>query len=546
MSENANLKSLADRMADGTATQAEAARLSALLRNQPELRDAYTAYLDTHALLAWEFRSEVAGDPTAQTIPAPPITINRPFAAWLPWSLTVAALTVAAVALWRSGRSEPNPIAPVANSSPTAPHVAQPNSPADSLLALVVDEAGAKFAAGRAPQGVGIRAGDYELVEGVVHFRFTHGADLVLAAPARLSITDLAHAHLAYGSIRVIAPPTAAGFTIVTPAAQYIDLGTEFGLRVNATDGASDLHVFDGQVNVGDTGSGKILSEEIEGNSSRYVRGRATSVPELKASDFPDPAAIGFARWREYEQRMTRERGLRGFYPFRRQVDGRTVDDHTLANTHVDHAAGDGRIHGARWASGRWPGKDALLFDRDDDYVELDISGELSQLTIAAWIKVDRLDFELNAILNTNLSPTGGMHFQLTRQGLPRGGVLGTKCRDDFVGRPVPLGEWSHVAMVIDSDARSQKFYVNGELSRTRPQLAHAVIRPGTMRLGNWLPAVNGFETPRALRGRVDELAIWNRALTEKELAELIEAGRPGRLWNTQPFESTTAQIAKP
>jgi hypothetical protein len=545
MTEHDDLKHLADTLADGTAQAADATRLSALLRDRPDLRDIYAAYLDTHALLCWEFRSDPAAD--RSTTPAAPVVVApRAPAAWLPWSLALAALVIAAVALWRSARIDPAGTPPrgsIAAAAGTGPASSPPAAaPAvDPLLALVVDEACAKFAAGRGPQGVGIRAGDYELLEGVVHLRFTHGADLVLAGPARLSVADLTHAHLAYGSIRVIAPPTAAGFTVATPAADYIDLGTEFGLRVNAADGASDLHVFDGQVNIGDSRSGKVLSEEFEGSSSRYVQGAAVAVPELKASDFPDPAAIGFARWREYERRMIQEPNLRAFYPFRR-----TADDHTLANTHVDHAAGDGRIHGARWASGRWPGKEALLFDRDDDHVELDIPGELSQLSVTAWIKVDRLDFELNAILNTNLSPTGGMHFQLTRQGLPRGGVLGTRCRDDFVGRPVPLGEWSHVAMVIDSDGRSQKFYVNGELSRTRPQLAHAAIRPGTMRLGNWLPAVDGFETTRALRGRIDELALWNRTLSETELAELIEAGRPGRLWNTRPFEPAANQVAKP
>lgn len=45
------LRRLANRMADGTATSDDAARLSALLREWPELRDVYLDFVDTHAAL---------------------------------------------------------------------------------------------------------------------------------------------------------------------------------------------------------------------------------------------------------------------------------------------------------------------------------------------------------------------------------------------------------------------------------------------------------------------------------------------------------------
>ena len=52
------LRRLANRMADGTATSDDAARLSALLREWPELRDVYLDFVDTHAALCWEFRNQ--------------------------------------------------------------------------------------------------------------------------------------------------------------------------------------------------------------------------------------------------------------------------------------------------------------------------------------------------------------------------------------------------------------------------------------------------------------------------------------------------------
>ena len=51
-----------------------------------------------------------------------------------------------------------------------------------------------------------------------------------------------------------------------------------------------------------------------------------------------------------------------------------------------DHAPNkarlDGRIAGARWVTGRWPGKQALLFDRDGDHVKVEIPGEFRQMTL--------------------------------------------------------------------------------------------------------------------------------------------------------------------
>ncbi len=41
---------------------------------------------------------------------------------------------------------------------------------------------------------------------------------------------DSMHVRREYGKLRVIAPPSAKGFSIVTPDAEYNDLGTEFGL----------------------------------------------------------------------------------------------------------------------------------------------------------------------------------------------------------------------------------------------------------------------------------------------------------------------------
>ncbi len=432
MTTDADLEALFNRLADGLSSEEDERRLAELLRSDPGARRAYREFVALHSALHWDYAAAALPEP-----PPPPAVPSPPpgsswragwFAAFGAGVLLASAVAVAVFVL----RPVP-PAVPEQASSPPKPEVPK----ADLVAALLVDGVGAEFAPGRTPDGVRFGPGEYELVKGIVHLRFAQGADMVLVAPARIEVTDAQHTRLVSGKVRVVAPPTAKGFTVATRAANYIDLGTEFGLRVDPASGASDLYVFDGQVDVTDPRSGGPPRPVRGGESARSVDGRPADAPPLKEGDFPTPGSIGLKRWEEYERRMREDRTLLAFYPFRRQAD-----ESVLVNA-VGGEMGDGRIVGARWTTGRWPGKDGLLFDRDTDFAQVTIPGEHQELTIAAWVKVERIDFVLNAILNSDGYEPGGIHFQLNRQGFVRGGVIvAGNFQDPFVGKPVPLGRW--------------------------------------------------------------------------------------------------------
>jgi len=507
---DADLEALFNRFADGIASEADEERLGQVLRSSAEARQAYRQFMDLHSALHWDYVAVAApeGFPDLSQPASPSPAFGR--ARWVgAFFAGIAVATAAAIAIavfWQNHSSSPQETA-----------------------ALLVDKVDAEFAEERGPSGVRFGPGNYELLGGIVHLRFAQGADMILAGPARFEVTDAQNVRLLSGKARIIAPATAKGFTVATKAANYIDLGTEFGLRIEP-DGASDLYVFDGQVNVADPRSGKVLSEVFEGKSSRYVDGVAAVPPQLQATDFPTPGAIGLKRWEQYEQELRKSPGLIAFFPFRRG------DDPTiLANAIGDDVMSDGKIVGARWVSGRWHGHGGLLFDRDTDFVQLEITGEHKELTIAAWIKVDRLDFELNAILNSDGYKAGGVHFQLNRQGFPRGGVIVEgNFKDKIVGNAVQVGAWAHVASVISASTHSQQIYVNGILVRERTWRQDEMIRPGSCRIGNWFSETKDRLANRAFRGRIDELAIWNRVLTQQEITQMVDAGRPGMLWSKE------------
>ena len=509
------LEALFNRCADGIASEADEQQLGDLLRSNPETRRAFREFMALHTVLQWNYVAAVSKERSARMSLIAPVRASR--TRWfVAFAAGVAAASIMVIAVLKMF----DPADSSKSHSPTTSLVPK----TDSVAALLVSEAAAEFASGRAPNGVQFASGEYELLKGVVHLRFAQGAEMVLSAPARFVVTDSQHVRLAYGKLRVTVPPTAKGFTIATLAADYVDLGTEFGLSVDPGSSASDLYVFDGQVNIADPKSGKVLSEIKQGKSSRYVDGVIGVAPTLKQSDFPPPGSIGFQRWEQHERELQKSSGLLAFFPFRK-----TADESVLTNANGGQAIADGRIAGARWVSGRWPGKEALLFDRDTDFVQLEIPGEYQELTIATWLKIDRLDFELNSILNSDGYDPGDIHFQLNRQGFPRGGVVFEgSYKDKVLNCSVPVGRWTHVASVLSTRTRSQQIYVNGVLSRERQWPKDEALRPGSCRLGNWLSDTKIDPSNRALRGRVDELAIWGRALSADEVLRLAETGMSG------------------
>ena len=509
---------LLDAWRHGRLSEDEFAALQDRLRDDAALRAALRELADIEEGLSAH----------ALTRAAEPVTRPKPEAVmfrsnWLPWGIAAAACFVAMAAWWM-----PRDARRVKAISKEA------SKSAREVTAMLVDEAGAVFARPRQPGEVRFDPGSYELKSGTVHLRYVNGADLVVEGPARFEIRDAFRTDLSAGRVRAIVPPTAHGFTVVTREVAYEDVGTEFGLRVDGTTGESQMHVFDGQVNLrsGDA-SGALLHSAFVGDSVGFREGRIEEVSDMDVGEFPSPGDIGHLRWASQRKERLADPGLIAWFPFERGGNASQ-----LVNAARDHGVPDGRIAGARWATGRWPGKQALWFDRDSDFVEIEIPGEHPELTVAVWLKVDRFEHEMNAIFNSNGSNDGGLHLQMNRLGLPRGGLLGVgRPNQHWVGHPVPAGKWVHVVSVLSLPQRRHVIYVNG-LSVLESGLAESdlLLQPGQCRLGNWFNTGGAFRdgSSRALRGLVDELSIWNRALSAAEVAALTESGRPSLLWSRE------------
>ncbi len=142
---------------------------------------------------------------------------------------------------------------------------------------------------------------------GLVEVTYHNGTRIVLAGPVEYVVEGSNAGSLQSGKLVARVPQAAVGFTVTSPSATVIDLGTEFGMLVEPS-GETQTHVLAGSVEVycgppGDkpSGGGRVLSAgeavRIEGgkiiaiprdvaDAEKFVRSLpsrgATELPELK------------------------------------------------------------------------------------------------------------------------------------------------------------------------------------------------------------------------------------------------------------------------
>jgi hypothetical protein len=85
------------------------------------------------------------------------------------------------------------------------------------------------------------------LTRGVIQIKFATGAQATIEAPAEFAAGAAGRLSLISGKLWALVPPPAVGFTVLTPSARIVDLGTEFGVQLNP-DETTNVEVFKGKV----------------------------------------------------------------------------------------------------------------------------------------------------------------------------------------------------------------------------------------------------------------------------------------------------------
>jgi len=94
------------------------------------------------------------------------------------------------------------------------------------------------------------RSGDIiRVTSGKLSLRYTNGIEVVLHPSSAYQLISEMNARILLGRLTATVSEAGIGFSVITPRATVIDLGTEFGIEVNHN-GATDVVVFKGEVDV--------------------------------------------------------------------------------------------------------------------------------------------------------------------------------------------------------------------------------------------------------------------------------------------------------
>ncbi len=131
--------------------------------------------------------------------------------------------------------------------------------------------------------GSELLTGRYELAKGVLELRLNRGAEVILEAPCAFELLSANAMALEHGKLVATVPPQATNFTVKTAHADFVDLGTVFGISVDPAAGDADAAVIEGRVIVnGQPEDPKALADVVE-----LTRGQATTARSDGSIDKP-------------------------------------------------------------------------------------------------------------------------------------------------------------------------------------------------------------------------------------------------------------------
>jgi hypothetical protein len=538
------LQALLDRYVDGLLDAEEKAELEMMLLRSAEARTAFWEHADWHAALReygeQSWGRKLAEASAAATPCSPPPTPRRRQLAFsrplttLAWPLS-AALAALLLAVWLAGRF------PRETHDATSADIEQTTDG----VAILTQTAGTEWEESGTTAKIGaiLTPGDLRLRAGLAQIEFLSGGMVILEGPARLTLISSRQAYLAYGKVRVHVPPEAHGFEIRSSATDVVDLGTEFGMQVGEGRRA-EVHVFDGKVELHDPGAAATAPPRLALTAGRGVRLDAAGKSEEIAADgagYPNAAEVSrrldaqaarhLRDWETHCDAVRRDPRVLRYYTF----DGQSPWDRVVrSEAATASGAGQAAIVGCQWTEGRWPRKGALDFRRIGDRVRLSVDGAYESLTLAASIRIDALENRYNSIFMCDDFEPGGIHWQITREGnLALGAqsadrLHGLTYRTPAIFGPEKLGQWVHVAAVIDGAAGLVTQYVDGR-SVNQESIPHKVtLHLDAAELGNWSHAVPPKSQPiRSFSGRIEEFILFNAVLTPQEILRLARVDQP-------------------
>ena len=385
--------------------------------------------------------------------------------------------------------------------------------------------------------GSSLRVGDHyndgdtlQVGSGLVELDLPGRGRMIVEGPTELTFTNATHANLVSGRIHLRVTENGRGYRLKTPKGVIVDLGTEFGVAVNRDSGTVETHVLDGEVEalVDDRSAPIHLKKNEALLQSGSLKRRFQAEQSLFYTSLPPihVGSVGMVHW-------SLEPGSDNIVNAQTQT--------------LSEQGADLKLRGHPQLT-EGPFGNALQFDGKGTYAETSYRGVKGNMprTVAFWVNVPS-DFKTSqafamvswgdfkqenpgAVWQISINPVkqDGLIGRL-RLGVHGGQVIGsTDLRDD---------QWHHVAVILypaeqASLGQQVLLYVDGKLESLSNRVLNTIdTEVETSSHGVWLGRdVNTSKVKDGFfRGKIDEVYIFDVALSQEEIQTLMERNEPPR-----------------
>ncbi len=429
----------------------------------------------------------------------------------------------------------------------------QPESPAPPRglpVAMLAESIGGEFQYGidgksTPSPGVAMPQGTYRMTNGLIELRYKSGVELIVMAPAEFSLLDEMSVELIDGRATANVTEDGIGFTIHTAGCQAVDLGTSFA--VNARKGFdSEVHVLEGEVRI-DTPGGQSSDEDpmvltSKGTQSAVKLYSQSTVPAIAGIDIDNRSFV--LSLNDQENRYTKEVAkLSPVVYYRMNPSGNGTKLIDLSENKADAQIYQHHSNRPRWSGGKLGsafelgGPTDLVYAISKDYPK----ATENQLSVVAWVYARSRPKYASIAKNWGHAQKGQFHFGL--KGIS--GELEIEILDpEFPGhrskskraflvaddRAFPLHSWQFVAAVADGEIL--RLYRNSNEVASKPY-GSLGFNPKVKALAIGTKLRDEGDMPYDTTwgmwdGAIDELAVFNQALSPDQINQLYELSKDG------------------
>lgn len=389
---------------------------------------------------------------------------------------------------------------------------------------VVVRATDVQWMSGAIAEGGNFGAGRLQIGKGRLTLAYLGGVSLHLEGPADVTLTSPDRLICRQGNLRAHVSEGREGFTIETPGAAVVDLGTEFGVRVDAA-GRSQVTVYEGKAETA------LLSQDGTPSRTRLLgakesveldpeSGSIRNIETLELLSAPEAVIDSLPVGKGYEALILKSSPLH--YWRGNRLLGGTVADLGSGNRALNVSGNvEAKEDGSFW------------FGDSKEGGQMEMEGEWTPpeaFAIELWFATRTFRTSALAVLRSNSAPQGEMTLlELTSRDSqspfspgrvrflyrwPPGGSGGLNLYS--APQYVPF-RWHH--LVCQRRGRALEMYLDGKWYGSTPLDGLEASTNCLLRLGK-LREDPQARIRRQFRGWLAEIAVYDRALEKLEIQQ--------------------------